>query len=64
MTTYLGIDLAWADKQRTGLAVLDDEARLLHLSTVRTDEEIEAALAPYLGPDCSPASTRRSSSPT
>ncbi len=52
MTTYLGIDLAWGDKQRTGLAVLDDEARLLHLSTVRTDDEIKAALAPYLGPDC------------
>ena len=50
MTTYLGIDLAWGDKQRTGLAVLDDEARLLHLSTVRTDEEIKAALAPYLAP--------------
>ena len=52
MTTYLGIDLAWGDKQRTGLAVLDADARLLHVSTVRTDEEIEAALTPFLGPDC------------
>jgi predicted RNase H-like nuclease/ppGpp synthetase/RelA/SpoT-type nucleotidyltranferase len=52
VTAFLGIDLAWGEKQPTGLAVLDDDARLLHLSAVRTDEEIKAALAPYLGPDC------------
>ena len=52
MTTFLGIDLAWGEKQPTGLAVLDADARLLFLAAVRTDEEIGAALAPYLGPDC------------
>ena len=52
MTAFLGIDLAWGEKQPTGLAVLDDDARLVHLSAVQTDEEIKAALAPYLGPDC------------
>ena len=50
MTAYLGIDLAWGTKQPTGLAVLDGDARLLHLSTVRTDDEIVAALTPYLDP--------------
>ena len=45
---YIGIDLAWGDKQPTGLAVLDDDARLLHVSAVRTDDEIEAALAAYV----------------
>ena len=35
---YIGIDLAWGDKQPTGLAVIDDGARLLHVSAVRTDE--------------------------
>jgi predicted RNase H-like nuclease/ppGpp synthetase/RelA/SpoT-type nucleotidyltranferase len=50
VTTYLGIDLAWGTKQPTGLAVLDADARLLHLSTVRTDDEIVDALAPYLDP--------------
>jgi len=50
VTTYLGIDLAWGTKQPTGLAVLDEEARLRHLSTVRTDDEIVAALTPYLDP--------------
>jgi predicted RNase H-like nuclease/ppGpp synthetase/RelA/SpoT-type nucleotidyltranferase len=52
VTTFLGIDLAWGTKQPTGLAVLDTDARLLLLTAVRTDEEIVAALAPYLGPDC------------
>jgi predicted RNase H-like nuclease/ppGpp synthetase/RelA/SpoT-type nucleotidyltranferase len=50
VTAYLGIDLAWGTKQPTGLAVLDGDARLLHLSTVRTDDEIVAALTPYLDP--------------
>ena len=44
---YIGIDLAWGDKQPTGLAVIDDGARLLHVSAVRTDDEIVAALAAY-----------------
>ncbi|WP_028653749.1 DUF429 domain-containing protein [Nocardioides halotolerans] len=47
MTTYLGIDLAWGTKNPTGLAVLDDDARLVHLEAVRTDDEIAAVLAPY-----------------
>ncbi len=50
MTAYLGIDLAWGHKNPTGLAVLDADARLLHLSTVRTDDEIVDALTPYLAP--------------
>ncbi len=49
---FLGIDLAWGQKNATGLAVLDADARLLLLAAVRTDEEIAATLAPYLGPDC------------
>jgi predicted RNase H-like nuclease/ppGpp synthetase/RelA/SpoT-type nucleotidyltranferase len=50
VTTYLGIDLAWGTKQPTGVAVLDGDARLLHLGAVRTDDEIVAALRPYLDP--------------
>ncbi len=49
---FIGIDLAWGDKQPTGLAVLDDDARLLHVSTVRTDDEIAAGLAAYVDGDC------------
>jgi predicted RNase H-like nuclease len=51
VTWFLGIDLAWGQKNPTGLAVLDDDARLVHVSTVRTDDEIVAALAPYVGGD-------------
>ncbi|MCW2796332.1 DUF429 domain-containing protein [Nocardioides sp.] len=49
---YVGIDLAWGEKQPTGLAVLDAEGRLLHVSTVRTDEQIAIALAPYVEGPC------------
>jgi predicted RNase H-like nuclease/ppGpp synthetase/RelA/SpoT-type nucleotidyltranferase len=47
-TTYLGIDLAWGEKNPTGVAVLDAACRLRHVCAVRTDEEIEAAVAPYV----------------
>lgn len=46
---YVGIDLAWGERQRTGLAVLDETGRLVHVSSVRTDEEIRAALQEYDG---------------
>jgi predicted RNase H-like nuclease/ppGpp synthetase/RelA/SpoT-type nucleotidyltranferase len=49
VTTYLGIDLAWGEQNATGVAVLDAACRLLHVSRVRTDDEIEAAVAPYAG---------------
>jgi predicted RNase H-like nuclease/ppGpp synthetase/RelA/SpoT-type nucleotidyltranferase len=49
---HVGVDLAWGVKQPTGLAVLDESGRLVHLSAVRTDEEIVAALAPYTQGDC------------
>ena len=49
---YVGIDLAWGEKQPTGVAVLDADARLVHLGTVRTDDEIAAALAPYVEGRC------------
>jgi predicted RNase H-like nuclease/ppGpp synthetase/RelA/SpoT-type nucleotidyltranferase len=49
---YVGVDLAWGDKQRTGLAVLDADGHLVHLSSVRTNDEIEEALAPYVEGPC------------
>ncbi len=48
---YLGLDLAWGERNPTGLAVLDDEARLVLVGAVRTDEEIVRDLATYDG-DC------------
>ncbi|GAA2120529.1 DUF429 domain-containing protein [Nocardioides bigeumensis] len=52
---YVGVDLAWGTRRPTGLAVLDPGdagARLVHLSTARTDEEILGALAAYVEDDC------------
>ena len=51
MPTHLGIDLAWAPRARTGLAVVDAAGRLTASTSVRTDEQIAAFLAPHLGPD-------------
>lgn len=49
---YVGIDLAWGEKKPTGVAVLDDDGRLVHVSAQRTDEDIVRAVAPYTGERC------------
>jgi predicted RNase H-like nuclease/ppGpp synthetase/RelA/SpoT-type nucleotidyltranferase len=49
---HIGIDLAWGLKNPTGLAVLDDGGRLVHVSAVRTDDEIVAALEPFITGPC------------
>lgn len=49
---HIGIDLAWGERQPTGLAVLDEAGRLVHVSTVRTDEQIADALAAYRSGPC------------
>ena len=49
---YVGIDLAWGEKRPTGLAVLDADGRLRHVSSVVTDDEIVDALAPYTAGPC------------
>jgi len=42
---YFGVDLAWGQRNRTGLAVLDETGRLLESASVRTDDEIVAFVA-------------------
>jgi predicted RNase H-like nuclease len=37
---YFGVDLAWGQRNRTGLAVLDQTGRLVESASVRTDDEI------------------------
>ncbi len=49
---FVGVDLAWGQRKPTGLAVLDGTGQLVHVSAAGTDEEIEAALAPYVAGDC------------
>ena len=49
---FVGVDLAWGDRKPTGLAALDDDGHLLHVSAANSDDEIAAALAPYIEGDC------------
>ncbi len=47
----VGVDLAWGGRRPTGLAVLDDGGRLVHLSSAVADREIVEALRPYTTDD-------------
>ena len=47
---YVGLDLAWGERNPSGLAVLEAGGRLVRLARVQTDDDIEAALAAYDGP--------------
>jgi predicted RNase H-like nuclease/ppGpp synthetase/RelA/SpoT-type nucleotidyltranferase len=49
---FVGVDLAWGEKRSTGVAVLDADGHLRHLSAQSTDDTIIAALAPYVEGPC------------
>jgi len=49
---FVGVDLAWGDRRPTGLAVLDGEGYLLHVSATNSDDSIVAALSPYVEDAC------------
>lgn len=49
---FVGVDLAWGTRGRTGLAVLDVAGLLLDLAEARTDEEILAWLRPHAAGPC------------
>src|SRR3982751_2665234 len=49
---FVGVDLAWGERTPTGLAVRDEAGRLVHVSAARTDDDIAAALAPYVRSRC------------
>jgi predicted RNase H-like nuclease/ppGpp synthetase/RelA/SpoT-type nucleotidyltranferase len=49
---FVGVDLAWGERQPTGVAVLDESGELVHVSAGRTDDDIAAALAPYVDGPC------------
>lgn len=45
---FVGVDLSWGGKQPTGVAVLDAEGHLVHVSAQTDDASILAVLAPYV----------------
>jgi len=49
---FVGVDLAWGGRKPTGLAVIDAEGHLLHVSAADTDDAIAATLSPYVEGDC------------
>ncbi len=49
---FVGLDLAWGEKNQTGVAVVDADGRLLHLGVAQDDESIETAVAPYVDDEC------------
>src|SRR6185312_14585949 len=49
---FAGVDLAWAGRNPTGVAVVDSGGNLVSVGAVRDDNEILAALRPYVRGDC------------
>jgi predicted RNase H-like nuclease/ppGpp synthetase/RelA/SpoT-type nucleotidyltranferase len=49
---FVGLDLAWGERKRTGVAVLDEAGKLVHLSSAKDDDGIRAAIAPYVAGEC------------
>ncbi len=49
---FVGLDLAWGERNNTGVAVVDSDGRLLYVGAAHDDASIEAAVAPYVSADC------------
>jgi predicted RNase H-like nuclease/Holliday junction resolvase RusA-like endonuclease len=49
LSGFVGIDLAWGPRARTGIAVVDDAGRLVQSGAVRTDDEIDRWLRTSAG---------------
>ncbi len=49
---FVGLDLAWGEKNQTGVAVVDADGRLLHVGVAHDDESIATAIAPFVGDEC------------
>jgi predicted RNase H-like nuclease len=49
---FVGVDLAWAGRNPTGIAVLDPDGRLVRIRAARDDADVLAAVRPYTRCDC------------
>jgi predicted RNase H-like nuclease/ppGpp synthetase/RelA/SpoT-type nucleotidyltranferase len=49
---YVGVDLAWGARNPTGVAVLQDDGVLLHVSARGDDASVLGAVAPYVEGPC------------
>jgi predicted RNase H-like nuclease len=49
---FVGLDLAWGEKNHTGVAAIDADGRLLHVGAAHDDASIEAAITPFTADEC------------
>jgi predicted RNase H-like nuclease/ppGpp synthetase/RelA/SpoT-type nucleotidyltranferase len=49
---FVGLDLAWGERKPTGVAVVDDEGGLVHLSAQTDDDSILGSITPFVADDC------------
>ena len=49
---FAGVDLAWAGRNPSGVAVVDADGRLVRIGAADTDAAVLAALSPYAHSDC------------
>jgi predicted RNase H-like nuclease len=49
---FVGLDLAWGEKNQTGVAAIDSDGRLLHVGAAQDDTDIIDAIAPFIGDEC------------
>jgi predicted RNase H-like nuclease/ppGpp synthetase/RelA/SpoT-type nucleotidyltranferase len=50
--TYVGVDLAWGERRPTGVAVLDEDGRLVHVTARTTDAELLDELREHTAGPC------------
>ena len=49
---FVGLDLAWGERNPTGVAVVDDKGALVQVSAQTDDASILATIRPYVADDC------------
>ena len=49
---FVGLDLAWGEKNKTGVAVVDDDGVLVEISAQTDDASILKAVKPFVADDC------------
>jgi predicted RNase H-like nuclease/ppGpp synthetase/RelA/SpoT-type nucleotidyltranferase len=49
---FVGLDLAWGEKNKTGVAVVDDDGVLVEISAQTDDASILEAVKPFVADDC------------
>jgi predicted RNase H-like nuclease len=49
---FVGLDLAWGEKNQTGVAAVDADGRLLHVGAAQDDSDVIDAIAPFTAGEC------------